>query len=492
MSAAQSENNVSYLTALELLSAPKFIGKVEPAVENQQFATFHLTINGKPITLKCKGIPGREVKASQFNPGKLQLMFDVSGTGESRIETTWINPKLTFGNTDYAIIVNPNLSQYQKLTFIGYAEITSLAIESNKYFIKAPIVANGGLFSFDTIKFNSANVSGGLFNCLSEERIIGNSLIIKSGGEESCRIAMANIDSEHNINIDYIETIGSGSQEYPFIGGFEINKINSIGRILIGWFDNGLTKKQKISQIFAPNSYVVNPDVLNMGIVGGLLNYDGAISNIINECTIIGTKVDDNIRIGNNVTLDSVSVSEYKFIEKILGGNNNIIQNCNCGTELIYAGENNTNTLINNRKSNGDLIPNIIPSDTLFIGKLKCNTIPEADEDVIRKKDIEATHSTFNLNTVSNVSDISSGVNSFMDIYTFGELVVITGRIKIEIDGLIQCASGTVPIPTIATWAPMGGSIVSGEVVVTTDGSVTFQASNHSAPHTFNFSYFKA
>jgi hypothetical protein len=82
MSSAQTETTVSYLTPLELLSATKFIGKVEPAIENQQFATFLLTVNGKPITLKCKGIPGREVKASQFNPGKLQLMFDVSGTGE--------------------------------------------------------------------------------------------------------------------------------------------------------------------------------------------------------------------------------------------------------------------------------------------------------------------------------------------------------------------------------------------------------------------------
>ncbi len=78
---APSESIV-YLTPLELLSASKFIGTVQPAAENQQFATFNLTVNGKPIYLKCKGVPGREVKASQFNPGKLQLMFDVSGTGE--------------------------------------------------------------------------------------------------------------------------------------------------------------------------------------------------------------------------------------------------------------------------------------------------------------------------------------------------------------------------------------------------------------------------
>lgn len=76
------ENTSSYLTGIELLSAVKHIGKVEPSDGNQQFATFKLTVNDQPIKLKCNGILGKEVKASQFNPGKLQLTCDVGGTGE--------------------------------------------------------------------------------------------------------------------------------------------------------------------------------------------------------------------------------------------------------------------------------------------------------------------------------------------------------------------------------------------------------------------------
>ena len=80
MSATSEHSN--YLTPIELLTAPKFIGKIEPANEQQEFATFPLTVHGKPIALKGKGIIGQEVRSSQFNPGKLQLNFDVSGNGE--------------------------------------------------------------------------------------------------------------------------------------------------------------------------------------------------------------------------------------------------------------------------------------------------------------------------------------------------------------------------------------------------------------------------
>ena len=83
MSAAEtSAASETYLSPLDLVKANKFIGKVEPPVEGQQFATFELTIAGKPIKLQCKGVLGSEIKASQFNPGKLQLYFDVSGSGE--------------------------------------------------------------------------------------------------------------------------------------------------------------------------------------------------------------------------------------------------------------------------------------------------------------------------------------------------------------------------------------------------------------------------
>lgn len=77
-----SKKHSEYLTPIELLSASKLVGKIEPASEHQEFATFPLTVQGKPIALKGKGIVGSEVRASQFNPGKLQLNFDVSGNGE--------------------------------------------------------------------------------------------------------------------------------------------------------------------------------------------------------------------------------------------------------------------------------------------------------------------------------------------------------------------------------------------------------------------------
>lgn len=67
---------------MELLTSNKFIGKIQPSTEQQEFSTFPLTVNGEGIALKCVGILGQEVRASQFNPGKLQLMFDVGGNGE--------------------------------------------------------------------------------------------------------------------------------------------------------------------------------------------------------------------------------------------------------------------------------------------------------------------------------------------------------------------------------------------------------------------------
>ena len=71
-----------YLNPMDLLKANKFIGKVEPATEHQEFATFPLTIGGQSIAIQGTGIVGQEVRASQFNPGKLQLTFDVGGSGE--------------------------------------------------------------------------------------------------------------------------------------------------------------------------------------------------------------------------------------------------------------------------------------------------------------------------------------------------------------------------------------------------------------------------
>ena len=79
---AEKDQDKKYLTPIEVLRAPKFIGKIEPSSEQQEFATFPLTINGKPIMIRGTGVVGQEFRASQFNPGKLQLTFDVGGNGE--------------------------------------------------------------------------------------------------------------------------------------------------------------------------------------------------------------------------------------------------------------------------------------------------------------------------------------------------------------------------------------------------------------------------
>lgn len=83
-----------YLQPIQLLSAQKTIGKVEAAAGGKQFATFNLTIDGRPIRIQVKGVPASRFVQSQFNPNKLQLSINIQSNGELLFALTQLQKEI--------------------------------------------------------------------------------------------------------------------------------------------------------------------------------------------------------------------------------------------------------------------------------------------------------------------------------------------------------------------------------------------------------------